>query len=148
MIEQALSIAYDGKDDEPNNDFFNASYGLVFFGVPNLGLKLGNLEEITAGQLNQQLIRDLKVNKDSEATPFLQELKTKFMRVCHSQDPKFQIVTYYERRETLTAEVSYSYSYRNNVTDITSLEITRWDVIKNRSSLLYGDERFCMSNWY
>jgi len=75
---------------------------LVFFGVPNLGLKLGKLEEITAGQLNNYLIRDLEMDNESEPTPYLEELKEKFIDCCKIQEPEFRIVSYYEQKRTRT----------------------------------------------
>jgi hypothetical protein len=81
---------------------------LVFFGVPNLGLNQGKLKEITAGQLNEQLIRDLQVDDESEPTPYLEGLKAQFIHTCKNQDPAFKIISYFEQRQTRTAEVSQS----------------------------------------
>ena len=104
MPNQALSLALGSKDDR-DNDFFKSSYGLVFFGVPNLGLNLGKLQEIVAGQLNERLIRDLQVDDESSPSPFLQDLTQRFVQSCRKQSPAFEIISYYEQKKTLTAEV-------------------------------------------
>ncbi|KAK7218004.1 hypothetical protein V2G26_006007 [Clonostachys chloroleuca] len=59
LIKEALCLASDGERDSQNRDFCKSSYGLVFFGVPNLGLKHESLKEITREHLNKQLILDL-----------------------------------------------------------------------------------------
>jgi hypothetical protein len=99
-------MSLEDTDDPQSRDFFNSSYALVFFGVPNLGLRQGKLKEITAGQLNGQLIHDLELDTESEPTPYLRELKDKFNRCCRKQTPPFRIVSYYEQKKTPTADVS------------------------------------------
>jgi hypothetical protein len=78
----------------------------LFFGVPNLGLRQGQLKEITAWQLNAQLIQNLELDTEGEATQYLKELKTKFIRCCRKQNPPFRIVSYYEQKKTPTVKVS------------------------------------------
>lgn len=95
-----MSIALENDKDSQSSDFFKSSYALVFFGVPNLGLRQGKLKEITAEQLNAQLIHDLELDTESEPTPYLRALKDKFIRCCKGQEPPFRIVSYYERKET------------------------------------------------
>ena len=73
--------------------------------MPNLGLNLGQLDIITKGQPNKQLIRDLKQDNESEPTPYLNDLKDKFIRCCNQQQPPFQIVSYYEQVKTPTLKV-------------------------------------------
>ncbi|KAI9859674.1 MAG: hypothetical protein M1813_006605 [Trichoglossum hirsutum] len=104
LIKQALSLALRGKGDQRNSDFFKSSYGLVFFGVPNLGLKVGKLKDITSGQLNSNLIYDLSVDDESEPSAFLRNLTQEFIHSCQKQDPPFEIVSYYEQKKSHTAE--------------------------------------------
>ncbi|KAK6605703.1 ankyrin domain protein [Botrytis cinerea] len=94
----ALSIARRGKREPKNNDFFRSSYALMFFGVPNLGLKNTSLREIVIGQLNEQLINDLHMDNESEPTPFLRTLGQNFIQCCEEQ--VFQIRSYYEKKMT------------------------------------------------
>ena len=79
----------------------------MFFGVPNLGVKLGKLNEITDGQMNNQMIRDLELDRESEPTPYLRMLKKKFDNCCEKQKPPFKMLAYYEGRMTPTWQVSW-----------------------------------------
>ncbi len=83
---------------------FTSTYGLVFLGVPNLGLRNEQLRAMVNGQPNQRLIDDLVVDKESEPSPYLSELTKKFMQICKTQE--FQIRSYYERKMSHTLQVS------------------------------------------
>ncbi|KFZ23512.1 hypothetical protein V502_02005 [Pseudogymnoascus sp. VKM F-4520 (FW-2644)] len=96
----ALYIALNGREDPQNDDFFKSSYALIFFGVPNLGLRYETLREIVSGQPNEQLIHDLQVDEESQAKPFLETLKQNFIQCCKAQEPTFQIISYYEQKKT------------------------------------------------
>lgn len=95
------------------NDFFRSSYGLVFFGVPNLGLKQGRLRDITSArrQLNAQLIADLEVDSHSEPGSYLRTLQNNFIRCCKKQSPPFEIVAYYEKKTTPTLRTVSLYPF-------------------------------------
>lgn len=84
----------------------------MFFGVPNLGLRQGKLKEITAGQLNAQLIHDLEQDNESEPTPYLRELTKKFIGCSKIQKPKFKIISYYEQRKTTGLKVISIFSIK------------------------------------
>ena len=94
-------------------DFFNACHGLIFFGVPNYGLRHGQLRAIVKSKLSEKLIEDLVVSSDSEASPMLAELSRKFLRCCKSQ--KFDIVSFYETKSSPTAIVSASSPPQNSL---------------------------------
>ncbi|EDN97566.1 hypothetical protein SS1G_12418 [Sclerotinia sclerotiorum 1980 UF-70] len=99
LVKEALYIALMGSENPENRDFFKSSYGLMFFGVPNLGLNNKSLMQIVAGGLNEQMIKDLQVNdEDHEPTQFLSTIKQKFKQCC--REGQFQIRSYYELRET------------------------------------------------
>ncbi|KAL6851351.1 hypothetical protein ACO1O0_008479 [Amphichorda felina] len=95
-------MALDNSEQLKDDEFFKSSYGLIFFGVPNLGLNPGNLKTITDGQPNQRLIIDLEGRSESEPTQYLDGLRNQFIRCCKKQSPPFEIVSYYERRKTAT----------------------------------------------
>lgn len=57
-----------------NKELFKACYGLIFFGVPNLGLRHIHLRTIAKYQPSEKLVDDLVVDKDSEVSPLLREL--------------------------------------------------------------------------
>ncbi|KAJ8063431.1 hypothetical protein OCU04_008650 [Sclerotinia nivalis] len=99
LVKQALYIAMMDSENSENNDFFKSSYGLMFFGVPNLGLNNKSLIQIVAGGLNEQMIRDLQVSdEDYEPTQFLSTLRQNFIQCCDKG--KFQIISYYEQKKT------------------------------------------------
>jgi hypothetical protein len=56
-------------------------------------------------QPNQGLITDLVVDRDSEPSRYLAELKEKFIEAC-AQFDEFEIISYYERMRSSTVEVS------------------------------------------
>lgn len=98
-----------GKNPD-NVDFFKSSYGLMFFGVPNLGLNNKALMQIVAGGLNEQMIKDLQVaDEDHEPTQFLSTIKQNFKQCC--KRGQFQIRSYYEQKETQMVRKVYSNSH-------------------------------------
>ena len=106
LIKEALALANSDRDDKQSIDFIRSSYGMLFFGVPNLGLRNSQLQTMVVGQPNAHLVRDLVVDKDSEPSSYLKELGWKFMECCKTQEPRYEIMSYYERRESPTVEVS------------------------------------------
>lgn len=71
------------KHDDPQNyDLQGACHGMLFFGVPNLGLRQEQLCSIVKGKPNERLIRDLVVDRDSEPHPFLNWLTNDFAQTC------------------------------------------------------------------
>jgi len=96
-----------GGEEPENNDFFKSSYGLMFFGVPNLGLNNKSLGQIVRGGLNEQMIKDLQVSdEDHEPTPFLSTIRQNFIQCC--REGQFQIRSYYELRETRMVRMACS----------------------------------------
>lgn len=91
------------KSDDPQNaNLCKACYGLLFFGVPNLGLRNEQLESIVRGQPNQVLVRDLVVDNDSEPSPFLKRISDQFSECCKGQ---YKVVSFFERRLSPTVQV-------------------------------------------
>uniref|UniRef100_A0A8H7N9Q8 NACHT domain-containing protein n=1 Tax=Bionectria ochroleuca TaxID=29856 RepID=A0A8H7N9Q8_BIOOC len=80
----------------------------MFFGVPNMGINLGKLREITRDQLNNQLIMDLQLDSESEPTPYMKTLLGRFRRCHEKQDPPMRIISYYEEKMTDTLMVDKS----------------------------------------
>lgn len=74
-------------------------HGLVFFGVPNLGLNNHELATLVRGQPNEALISDLLVDKDSEPSRFLKRLANQFSGKCRHH---YRVVSFFERRESRT----------------------------------------------
>jgi hypothetical protein len=82
------------------------TYGLVFMGVPNLGLKHNQLETIVKGQRNEAFVRDLLVRSDGEASQYLSHLTSEFSDLDRRRRLPFEIVSYYETVSSPTAVVS------------------------------------------
>jgi hypothetical protein len=104
-MAQALSLAMHGKSDPENLNFCKSCYALLFFGVPNLGLRNDQLRSMVKGQPNERLINDLVVDKDSEPSPFLSSLSRRFAD-C-SEDQGFKVISFYERKESPTLTVRF-----------------------------------------
>ena len=84
------------------------TYGLVFMGVPNLGLKHNQLETVVKGRRNEGFVRDLLVRSDGEASQFLTYLTDEFSELDKRRSLPFEIVSYYETVSSPTVVVSVS----------------------------------------
>jgi hypothetical protein len=104
-MAQALSLAIQAQSDSENTNIYKSCYALLFFGVPNLGLRNDQLRSIVKGQPNERLINDLAVDKDSEPSPFLSSLSRRFADCCKNQG--FEVISFYERRESPTLMVRF-----------------------------------------
>jgi hypothetical protein len=82
------------------------TYGLVFMGVPNLGLKHNQLETVVKGRRNEGFVKDLLVNSDGEASQFLTYLTDEFSDLDKRRSLPFEIVSYYETVSSPTVLVS------------------------------------------
>ncbi|KAK2022494.1 hypothetical protein LX32DRAFT_698627 [Colletotrichum zoysiae] len=76
-------------------------YALLFFGVPNLGLRNDQLMTLVQGQPNEALMHDLLVDNDSEASAFLKRLADQFSESCKD---RYRVMSFYERMLTPTLE--------------------------------------------
>jgi hypothetical protein len=98
VLKEALVIG--SKANEPKHrrlrEVTTMTYGLVFMGVPNLGLKHNQLETIVKGRANERFIKDLVVTSDGEASPFLSYLTREFSDLDRQRRLPFEIVSYYE----------------------------------------------------
>lgn len=102
---QALIHAHKRREDRRYRDISTACYGMLFFGVPNLGLRNEQLMNIVQGQPNEALIRDLVVDNDSEPSSFLRRISNHFSECCRN---RYRVVSLYERRQSPTVEVGTS----------------------------------------
>ncbi|GKU07362.1 unnamed protein product, partial [Fusarium langsethiae] len=91
----ALIRARKHRNNE-DSDLSKASFGMLLFGVPNLGLRNDQLETFVRGQPNADLIHDLVVNNDSEASAFLKRQAREFSEDCKC----YHAVTFYERKHS------------------------------------------------
>jgi len=87
-------------------EVMTVTYGLVFMGVPNLGLKHSQLETIVKGRPNEGFVKDLLVRSDGEASQFLSYLTSEFSDLDKRRRLPFEIVSYYETMSSRTVVVS------------------------------------------
>ncbi|EJP61221.1 Ankyrin repeat-containing protein [Beauveria bassiana ARSEF 2860] len=95
LIKEALIRACKHHNNR-DSDLSKASFGMLFFGVPNLGLRNDQLETFVRGQPNADLIHDLVVNSDSEPSTFLKRQAREFSEGCKC----YRVVTFYERKHS------------------------------------------------
>ncbi|KAK8862170.1 Protein SERAC1 [Apiospora arundinis] len=76
--------------------------GLLFFGVPQLGLRNEKLASVVEGQPNQALIRALVVDDESEPSDFLGRMSDDFARCFQG---RLRVISFYERRLSSTVEM-------------------------------------------
>lgn len=104
MISQALVRATEGTYDHHKLSLLRDCAGLLFFGVPNLGLRNDSLRTLVKNQPNEQLVQDLVVNEESEATPYLKMLARRFTEGCKGY--YIPAVAIFERKFSHTVRVS------------------------------------------
>lgn len=77
---------------------------------------------VVQGQPNENFIRDLLVDKDSEPTSFLKRLSDQFARACKG---RYKVVGFYERMESPTVKVRYprASKERDHDTDRCSMQM-------------------------
>jgi hypothetical protein len=78
------------------HDVMLTTHGLILMGVPNLGLRHGQLESVVKGRPNEGFVRDLQVQSDGEASQFLSSLTREFSYLDKHRQPPFEIISYYE----------------------------------------------------
>ncbi|GJC78574.1 protein SERAC1 [Colletotrichum liriopes] len=100
LIKEALIRARRRRGDTIA-DLAEACYALLFFGVPNLGLRNDQLRTLVRGQPNEALIHDLLVDNDSEASTFLKRLADQFSESCKGH---YRVMSFFERMLSRTLE--------------------------------------------
>ncbi|KAL8365058.1 hypothetical protein RB595_004057 [Gaeumannomyces hyphopodioides] len=94
LIKEALVRARNRSNNAYSN-LSKACFGMLFFGVPNLGLRNDQLMALVRGQPNESLIRDLLVDSDSEPSTFLKRVADGFSISCKGH---YRVVTFFERK--------------------------------------------------
>jgi hypothetical protein len=108
VLKEALVMSSKATDTKHKRllEVTTVTYGLVFMGVPNLGLKHDQLKTVVKGQPNEGFVRDLFVRSDSEASQFLSHLTREFSDLDRRRNLPFEIVSYYETVSSPTVVVS------------------------------------------
>ncbi|ORY62117.1 uncharacterized protein BCR38DRAFT_347066 [Pseudomassariella vexata] len=97
LIKEALVHARKG----PRYDLSSTCCGMLFFGVPNHGLRDNQLQSLVQGQPNEAFIHSLRLDDDTEPSPFLKRLSSDFAECCKGQYP---VISYYELIKSPTVE--------------------------------------------
>jgi hypothetical protein len=84
--------------DEIDKEIFNSIYGVLFFGVPNQGIRIEHWLPMVKGQPNENLVRDL--GPDST---YLRRLHEAFRTAFNFSDSKTVFI--YETERTRVAKV-------------------------------------------
>ncbi|KAI0164334.1 hypothetical protein GGR52DRAFT_585622 [Hypoxylon sp. FL1284] len=95
LIKEALVYAQKKYNNSAYRQLFQACSGLLFFGVPNFGLRSEQLETIVEGRPALNLIRDLVVDSDSMPSSYLKRISNDFSNCCQGQ---YRVVSFYETR--------------------------------------------------
>lgn len=105
-LNQALLEAYDANS-EPNPPARSLLYpccrGLVFFGVPHLGLRHEKLAALVKGRPNRGLVTSLVVDDDTEPSDYLRQTTRQFAS-CFADRP-IRLVSFFERKLSHTVQV-------------------------------------------
>ncbi|KAG9570995.1 hypothetical protein KCU71_g790, partial [Aureobasidium melanogenum] len=104
VLKEALVISSKATETKHRKllEVATITYGLVFMGVPNLGLKHNQLETVVKDRPNEGFVRDLLVRSDGEASQFLSYLANEFSSLDRRRSLPFEIVSYYETRSSPT----------------------------------------------
>jgi hypothetical protein len=108
VLKEALVMSSKVVDAKQKKllEVMTVTYGLVFMGVPNLGLKHNQLETVVKGRPNEGFVRDLLIRSDGEASQFLSYLTNEFSDLDRRRSLPFEIVSYYETVSSPTVVVS------------------------------------------
>ncbi|KAK1999116.1 hypothetical protein LX36DRAFT_633060 [Colletotrichum falcatum] len=119
LIKEALIHAR-RRRDVAVADLAKACYALLFFGVPNLGLRNEQLRTMVRGQPNEALMHDLLVDNDSEASNFLKRLAEQFSESCKDH---YRVMSFFERMLSPTIQLDAEGNWRK--TGPASLMVTQ-----------------------
>ncbi|RDW65098.1 hypothetical protein BP6252_10749 [Coleophoma cylindrospora] len=111
LVKEALVIAgrpvnqtsHIGSNE--NAELCNSCYSLIFFGVPNLGIRQEQLVTLLKGQPNYALIMSLVMDNDTEPSDYLKSLNRSFLESFLFDDSP--VISYYERLSTRTVKVNF-----------------------------------------
>ncbi|TDZ14739.1 Protein SERAC1 [Colletotrichum orbiculare MAFF 240422] len=103
LIKEALVHSYRSTGLGPTyNSLHQYCCGMLFFGVPHLGLRNDALQSFVQGQPNEALITSIVVDDESEPSHFLARISDDFARCFHGET---RIVCFYERYQSAKVEM-------------------------------------------
>ena len=104
MSNEAIARA---SRDRHHRRLFTSTFGFMFFGVPNLGLRYKQLLAIVRGKANESLISSL-LDEEGEPSSYLAELNDKFGTAYRSRKWIPSVYVFFETRHSKTAVVGLS----------------------------------------
>jgi len=148
------TLVMSSKATEPNHrkllEVMLMTYGLVFMGVPNLGLRHNQLQTVVRGQPNEAFVRDLLVQSDGEPSQFLSYLTSEFADLDRRRRLPFEIISYYETVSSPTVEVSVPSCALVQVpcgySNCLDTGCRRWSFYRRRSEGVHGHQDFCRAH--
>ncbi|KAH9903854.1 vegetative incompatibility protein HET-E-1 [Xylariomycetidae sp. FL2044] len=99
LVKEALLYARKKSSMQANLELTRACCGLLFFGVPNLGLRNEQLQSLVHGRPNEKLIQALIVDRDSEPSDYLARISDDFSKQCKGE---YQVVSFFETKYSPT----------------------------------------------
>jgi hypothetical protein len=95
VLKEALVMSSKGTEAKHKNllEVMTMTYGLVFMGVSNLGLKHNQLKTVVKGRANDGFVRDHLVESDDGASQFLSHLTREFSDLDRRRSLPFEIVS-------------------------------------------------------
>jgi hypothetical protein len=149
VLKEALVMSSKVTDVKQKKllEVMTVTYGLIFMGVPNLGLKHNQLETVVKGRRNERFVRDLLVNSDGEASQILSHLTNEFSDLDKRRSLPFEIVSYYETVSSPTVVVSVTRrtlvqtSCRS--TDCPAAGLGWWPFRNQRAKRAHGHQDVC-----
>lgn len=108
VLKEALVMSSKATEPEQKEwlEVIKVTYGLVFMGVPNLGLRHRQLTTMVMGQLNEAIVVDLLVKSDEEESQFLKYLTREFSELDRRRSLPFVNVLCYETLPSRTIVAS------------------------------------------
>ncbi|RDW91018.1 hypothetical protein BP5796_02183 [Coleophoma crateriformis] len=108
LIKQALIIVADNQDYKPYQDILHNCCGVVFFGVPNQGIRYNELISMVEGERSLDFVRGLLPDEDTEESPTLRALSRDFgnrlKKFRYSSENTVNVLCYYETQQTCVSK--------------------------------------------
>ncbi|KAI9773682.1 MAG: hypothetical protein M1840_006956 [Geoglossum simile] len=145
IVKQALVIVADNKDYRPYQDVLQSCYGVVFFGVPNQGIRYEELMGMVEGKRSEEFVRGLLTDKDAEMSDVLSALNRDFGRAqnCfrHGEQVGLDMLCYYEKLKTPASEAGSSHPVERLLVTQSSATYTGTPSKSYRLLPMEGDHR-------
>jgi hypothetical protein len=104
-----INVVY-SKDYEHYQDVLENCCSVIFFGVPNQGIKFDELMNMVQGKRSERFVRELLPDNDSEESPLLSGLNMSFgycaKHFTRGTNSCLDVLCYYESKPTQISQAS------------------------------------------